>query len=39
MLLLEFLKFYKAGDKMAANDEALNLVLNFERDSFSMPCI
>ena len=24
---------------MAANDEALNLVLNFERDSFSMPCI
>ncbi len=24
---------------MAANDEALNLALNFERDGFSMPCI
>lgn len=24
---------------MTANDETLNLALNFERDSFSMPCI
>ena len=34
MFLLEFLKFYKMGDKMAANDEALNLARDFERDDF-----